>query len=208
MSGKVVTQDVAPAASAPNIPRASRWKHWLTPAIILLMAAAIIVLITGNWNRWVGEHASQETDDAYLRADLTPLSTKVAGLVAAVAVSDYQPVKAGDLLVQLRDDDFRAQVQQAEAAVSSGKDALVQQSAPEGIAGRPHRSGRRRASTRRKRKSTPPRPELRRRNRRSPTRRAASTQPKRMWSAQDWSGGGRKRWSRRNPQRARSWSRQ
>jgi membrane fusion protein (multidrug efflux system) len=94
--------------------------------MILLMAAAIVVLITGNWNRWIGEHASQETDDAYLRADLTPLSTKAAGVVAAVAVSDYQAVNAGDLLVQLRDDDFRAQVQQAEAAALSGKDALIQ----------------------------------------------------------------------------------
>jgi membrane fusion protein (multidrug efflux system) len=35
--------------------------------------------------------------------------------VATVAVADYQPVRAGDLLVQLRDDDFRAHVQQAEA---------------------------------------------------------------------------------------------
>jgi membrane fusion protein (multidrug efflux system) len=91
----------------------------------LLLAAAIILLITGNWNTWASERVSQKTDDAYVRADLTPLSTKVAGLVATVAVSDYQPVKTGDLLVQLRDDDFRAQVQQAEAAVASGKDALV-----------------------------------------------------------------------------------
>jgi membrane fusion protein (multidrug efflux system) len=45
--------------------------------------------------------------------------------VATVAVSDYQQVKAGDLLVQLRDDDFRAQVQQAEAAVQSSEDSLV-----------------------------------------------------------------------------------
>jgi membrane fusion protein (multidrug efflux system) len=42
-----------------------------------------------------------------------------------VAVSDYQPVKAGDLLVQLRDDDFRAQVEQAQAAVLSGEAALT-----------------------------------------------------------------------------------
>src|SRR5215470_3061745 len=89
------------------------------------MSAGILILITGNWNRWVGDRTWQSTDDAYVHADLTPLSTKVAGLVAAVAVSDYQPVKAGDLLVQLQDDDFRAHVQQAEAAVLSGKDALV-----------------------------------------------------------------------------------
>jgi membrane fusion protein (multidrug efflux system) len=54
-----------------------------------------------------------------------PLSTKVAGLVARVAVSDYQTVKAGDLLVALRDEDFRAQVRQAEAAVTSGEDSLI-----------------------------------------------------------------------------------
>jgi membrane fusion protein (multidrug efflux system) len=54
------------------------------------------------------------------------LGTKVSGLVDAVLVSDYQPVKAGDLLVQLRDDDFQAQVQQAEAALLSAKDSLIQ----------------------------------------------------------------------------------
>jgi membrane fusion protein (multidrug efflux system) len=102
-----------------------RLKRWLVPAAILLMAAGIIGLISGNWNRWVSERTWQRTDDAYLRADLTPLSTKVAGLVATVAVSDYQPVKAGDLLVQLRDDDFRAQVQQADAAVRAAADALI-----------------------------------------------------------------------------------
>jgi membrane fusion protein, multidrug efflux system len=104
---------------------AQRLKQWLVPAMILLMAAGIVFLIAGNWNTWSSERAAQETDDASLRADLTPLSTKVAGLVATVAVSDYQPVKSGDLLVQLRDDDFRAQVQQAEAAVVSGEVALI-----------------------------------------------------------------------------------
>jgi membrane fusion protein (multidrug efflux system) len=104
---------------------ASRLRQWMVPALILLMAVAIVFLISGNWNAWASEKAEQETDDAYIRADLTPLSTKVAGLVAAVAVSDYQTVKAGDLLVRLRDDDFRAQVQQAEAGVASGEDAII-----------------------------------------------------------------------------------
>lgn len=102
-----------------------RFKQLVVPVAILLMAVGIVFLIAGNWNTWASERASQETDDAYTRADLTPLSTKVAGLVATVAVSDYQPVKSGDLLVQLRDDDFSAQVQLAEAGVASGNDALI-----------------------------------------------------------------------------------
>ena len=104
---------------------AQRLKQFVVPAATLLMAAGILFLIAGNWNTWASERVAQTTDDAYVRADLTPLSTKVAGLVASVGVSDYQPVKAGDLLVQLRDDDFRAQLQQASAAVTGGEDALV-----------------------------------------------------------------------------------
>src|SRR5580658_10501389 len=107
---------------------ASVWRRlslWVVPALILLFATVIVLLLAGNWNVWANENPLQETDDAYTRADLTPLSTKVPALVASVAVSDYQSVKAGDLLVQLRDDDFRAQVRQAEAGVASGKDALI-----------------------------------------------------------------------------------
>jgi membrane fusion protein, multidrug efflux system len=104
---------------------AGNTRQWGVPGLVLVMAAAILVMIAGNWNSWASESTEQKTDDAYVRADLTPLSTKVAGLVATVAVSDYQSVRAGDLLVQLRDDDFHAQVQQAEASVDAGQDALI-----------------------------------------------------------------------------------
>jgi membrane fusion protein (multidrug efflux system) len=102
-----------------------RLKQWTIPALIFIMALAIVAMITGKWNAWASDKAAQETDDAYTCADLTPLSTKVAGLVATVAVADYQSVKTGDLLVQLRDDDFRAQVHQAQAGVASGEAALI-----------------------------------------------------------------------------------
>ncbi|HEX4770828.1 MAG TPA: HlyD family secretion protein [Bryobacteraceae bacterium] len=108
-----------------DVTKRQRLRQWLVPGLVLLMAAAILLMITGNWTVWASGRTEQETDDAYTRSDLTPLSTKVAGLVATVAVSDYQTVKAGDLLVQLRDDDFRGQVEQAEAAVTAGEAALI-----------------------------------------------------------------------------------
>jgi membrane fusion protein (multidrug efflux system) len=100
-------------------------KAWSVPGLVLVIAAAILLMITGNWNSWASERAEQKTDDAYTRSDLTPLGTKAAGLVASVLVADYQAVKAGQLLVQLRDDDFSAQVRQAEAAVAAREDALI-----------------------------------------------------------------------------------
>src|SRR6202040_1858251 len=62
--------------------------------------------------------------DLYVRGDLTPLSTKVAGIVRNVKVSDFQQVHKGDLIVELQDDDYKAQVAQASAAVDAAKAAI------------------------------------------------------------------------------------
>ena len=100
------------------------WRRYGTPLLVVLLAVALLFTITHNWNSWEGGRAKQVTDDAYVRGDLTPLSTKVAGIVRRVEVSDYQPVHKGDLLVELEDDDYRAQVAQATAAVEAGKAAI------------------------------------------------------------------------------------
>jgi membrane fusion protein (multidrug efflux system) len=55
---------------------------------------------------------------------LTPLSTKIAGIVRDVKVSDYQEVHKGELIVALDDDDYQAQVAQAVAAVEAAKAAI------------------------------------------------------------------------------------
>jgi membrane fusion protein, multidrug efflux system len=95
-----------------------------TPALVVLLAVLILATITWNWNSWEGGRIEQVTDDAYVHGDITPLSTKVAGIVKDVPVSDYQSVHKGDLIVQLDDDDFNAQVAQAIAAVEAAKAAI------------------------------------------------------------------------------------
>ena len=100
------------------------WQKFGTPIVVILLALAVIVTITRNWNGWEGGRIEQVTNDAYVRGDLTPLSTKVPGLVREVKVNDYQQVRKGDVLVQLDDDDFTAQVAQAAAGVEAAKAAL------------------------------------------------------------------------------------
>jgi len=90
----------------------------------VLLAIAVVVTVTWKWNSWEGGKVDQVTDDAYVRGDLTPLSTKVAGIVRNVLVSDYQQVHKGELLVELQDDDYQAQVAQANAAVEAGRAAI------------------------------------------------------------------------------------
>jgi membrane fusion protein (multidrug efflux system) len=100
------------------------WKKYVTPLLVVALALAILITITRNWNAWEGGKAEQVTDDAYVRGDLTPLSTKVAGIVRAVHVEDFQQVHKGDLIVELQDDDYRAQVDQASAAVAAARAAI------------------------------------------------------------------------------------
>jgi membrane fusion protein (multidrug efflux system) len=101
-----------------------KWQKLVTPFLVLLLAAALVFTITWNWNSWEGGRIEQVTDDAYVRGDLTPLSTKVSGIVRDVKVSDFQQVHKGDPLVELRDDDYQAQVAQASAAVEAAKAAI------------------------------------------------------------------------------------
>jgi membrane fusion protein (multidrug efflux system) len=105
-------------------PLKTAWRRFGTPVLVVLMALAIALTLTRNWNAWEGGRANQVTNDAFVRRDVTPLGTKVAGIVREVKVNDYQQVRKGDELVRLEDEDYRAQVAQAAAAVESGKAAL------------------------------------------------------------------------------------
>lgn len=120
----------SPAPSRPVEPQhipaqpKPKWQKYGTPLLVVLLAVAVVLTITWKWNSWEGGRIEQVTDDAYVRGDLTPLSTKVPGIVRDVKVSDYQAVHKGDLLVELQDDDYQAQVAQASAAVEAGKAAI------------------------------------------------------------------------------------
>jgi membrane fusion protein (multidrug efflux system) len=113
------------APEHPPAPAAKpKWLSYLTPIAVLLLAAALIITLTRNWNAWEGGRIDQVTDDAYVRGDLTPLSTKVPGIVSSVHVSDYQQVHKGELLVELEDKDYQAQVDQANAAIAAARAAI------------------------------------------------------------------------------------
>src|SRR5277367_6439753 len=125
----MMSQPEAPATEAPatsiprsNIPEALR--RLALPLIAIIVALAFIAIATLRWDDWVAGAALQSTNDAYVRAETTRLSTRVAGEVKIVAIQDYQRVKAGDLLIQIDPADYDAQVAQAEAGVDGAKAAL------------------------------------------------------------------------------------
>jgi membrane fusion protein (multidrug efflux system) len=123
----VTTAATAPVAQPEHTvapPARPKWQKYATPTLVVLLAVALVVAITRNWNAWEGGKIEQVTDDAYVRGDLTPLSTKVAGIVREVKISDFQQVHKGDLIAELEDNDYQAQVAQASAGVEAAKAAI------------------------------------------------------------------------------------
>ena len=66
----------------------------------------------------------ETTDDAYVKADSTIIAPKVSGYIAQVLVGDNQPVKAGQVLAQIDDRDFRTALSQAKADVAASEAAV------------------------------------------------------------------------------------
>ena len=120
--------DPSPAlAPAPAAPPAGGG-HWLWPALrlgLVIGSALTAWAVADNWDRWTGAARFMRTDDAYMAGDLTPLAAKVSGYVARVAVTDYQTVRQGDLLVEIEPSDYRAQLAQAEANVLAAEANLT-----------------------------------------------------------------------------------
>jgi membrane fusion protein (multidrug efflux system) len=94
---------------------------WLWRAVVFLLALGALVIITTRWNRWESNARIQTTDDAYLQSDLTPIAARVSGYVRSMPVQDFDRVRAGQLLVQIVDDDYRAAVDQLTASVAAAQ---------------------------------------------------------------------------------------
>jgi membrane fusion protein (multidrug efflux system) len=120
--------NAAPSASQTTPPSSSGARSSLNrlaiPLLAVLAAFGFIALATSRWDAWVGNAVIQTTNDAYIKADVTRLSSRVAGEVLAVATDDFQRVKAGDLLVQIDPADYQAQVALADAGVAGAQAAF------------------------------------------------------------------------------------
>lgn len=114
----------APPPKPTQRPASSLWSRLAIPLFAVIVALAFVALATLRFDEWVGNAVVQTTNDAYVRSDLTRLASRVSGEVLTVGVTDFQRVKAGDLLIQIDPADYQAQVAQSEAAVAAAQAVL------------------------------------------------------------------------------------
>src|SRR5579859_7505219 len=87
------------------------------------LAAVIVLGAAGHygWLYYTVGRFEESTDDAYLKADITAIAPKIPGYVTEVLVTDNEPVKKGQVLVRIDDQDYRAHVGAAEADVAAAQ---------------------------------------------------------------------------------------
>ena len=86
-----------------------------------ILVAVVVVIVLVAAGIWWRSTFSEDTDDAQVNGHLIQVSSRIAGQVLKVYVSENQLVKAGDPIADLDPKDFQVAVQNAEAALASAK---------------------------------------------------------------------------------------
>ena len=83
----------------------------------IVVLAAIVLLVCGLLY-WMYARVRENTDDAQIEGNITPVASRVPGSVIKVNVDDNQVVKAGDVLVELDPRDYQVAVERAQGELA------------------------------------------------------------------------------------------
>jgi membrane fusion protein (multidrug efflux system) len=95
---------------------------------IAIAVGLIVVLVPAGFYAWRWYDRSrdvQTTNDAYVRGEITDLSSRVSGYAVDVLFDDGMPVRATDVVVGIDPRDFRMAVERAQAALDQAKADLA-----------------------------------------------------------------------------------
>lgn len=100
-------------------PKKKRSKTFLIVLIILVVVGGAFGI-----TKYIHSLHHEETDDAQIAANISPVISRVSGYVAEVRVKDNQQVKKGDTLLLLDNRDLKVKVDQAKAALATAQSNL------------------------------------------------------------------------------------
>jgi membrane fusion protein (multidrug efflux system) len=132
--------DNAPSSATPNaapgVPAAAikndgislafrkrrRWRR------ILLLLGPVVVLIGAAYVYATGGRY-EGTDNAYVQAHMVSISPEISGRVVAVPVHENQPVKQGDILLQIEPEPLKIAIAGAQANLEAARNNITAQKA-------------------------------------------------------------------------------
>ncbi|UII22235.1 HlyD family secretion protein [Fulvivirga ligni] len=87
----------------------------------IIFAGIVVAGIVFGVFKYIHGLHYEETEDAQLETNISPVIPKASGYITKIFVDDNKHVKQGDTLVILEDTDYKIRVEQAEAAFENAK---------------------------------------------------------------------------------------
>ena len=91
------------------------------PVFYAVVAVAVLGAAFFGVREYQYSQTHEETDDAQISADVSPVISKISGYISEVKVKDNQFVKKGDTLIVLDNRDQKMALAQAEAALATAQ---------------------------------------------------------------------------------------
>jgi membrane fusion protein (multidrug efflux system) len=123
----VVEQEVTaitPAATNGDVKtRVPLSRSRLLPIMVVgvILGAGAIASGIYAYRQWQYAQSFPQTDNAYVTADIYPVTSRISGIVNQIAVNENQVVTPGTLLVKLDPQDYQVSLVQAKAALELAK---------------------------------------------------------------------------------------
>jgi membrane fusion protein (multidrug efflux system) len=90
-------------------------------AFPIILGLVLLVALGFTLKEYIFLQSHEETDDAQVDGDISPVIPRVPGYVTAINFQDNQFVHAGDTLVVLDDKDYKIKLDQANAALTAAE---------------------------------------------------------------------------------------
>jgi membrane fusion protein, multidrug efflux system len=116
---ETMTAQQGPAAAGGNGAPKKKGKGFLITLIVLVVVGGIF-----GFTKYMHSLRHEETDDAQIDANISPVIPRISGYVTEIRVKDNQRVKKGDTLVVLDNRNELIQVAQVKAALEMAKSNL------------------------------------------------------------------------------------
>lgn len=89
--------------------------------MLLIGGSALALAVVAGYIYWDNSAHYENTDDAFIAARQYAVTSRVAGYISSVAVTDNQHVHAGEVIAQIDDRDYKTSLEQAQAQVAAAQ---------------------------------------------------------------------------------------
>ena len=96
----------------------SKIKRYVSYVATLAIVIVVSVWVAGKYGHF---GRVEFTDNAQVRMQIVPVSSRVQGYIREIRFNEYEPVHKGDTLVIIDDSDYRLSLAQAEADLSQAR---------------------------------------------------------------------------------------